>query len=174
MPLSSGNVVTCACTSSEKRALPSLILRSNGPWKERGRLRRMLPSEVMVVKLMGRRGVEGLEASCYMIQHVSFRRSTFKRRAEQTNLSVIFPSLVFAYNTTFFLLPLSSTLSGTEQGTIVTSASIFPSFVFKKRFSLASSLTPSGRGGSTEEGMERDGSIAHVPLIEPLRWEMEV
>ena len=134
----------------------------------------MLPSEVIVVKLIGRRGVEGVEASCYMIQNVIFRRNTFKRRAEQTNLSVTFPSLVFAYNTTFFLFPLSSTLSGTEQGTIVTSASIFPSFVFKKKFSLASSVTPSGRGGSTEEGMERDGSITHVPLIEPLRWEIEV
>ena len=134
----------------------------------------MLPSEVIVVKLIGRRGVEGVEASCYMIQTVNFRRSTFKRRAEQTNLSVTFPSLVFVYNTTFFLFPLSSTRSGTEQVTIVTSASIFPSFVLKKRFSLASSLTPSGRGGSTAEGMERDGSITQVPLIEPLRWEIEV
>jgi hypothetical protein len=132
----------------------------------------MSPSEVMVVKLIGRRGVEGVEASCYMIQNVYIRRNTFKRRAEQTNLSATFPSLVFACNTTFFLFPLSSTLSGTEQGTIVTSASIFPSFVFNKKFSLASSVTPSGRGGSTEEG--RDGSITHVPLIEPLRWEMEM
>lgn len=42
----------------------------------------MSPSEVMVVKLIGRRGVEGVEASCYMIQNVNFRRNAFKRRAE--------------------------------------------------------------------------------------------